>query len=276
MIQPRLLLAALLVLTACAGQDETEPLVLVSVLPQVEIVSRLTGDGIAVRALIPPGAHPATFEPTLTTLRSVRDARLLVVLGHPAFPFEARWMESLRAERADLRIAAPFTPDLFLAEDPHVWTAPRRVRASVIPLTESLVDAFPDRAEAIRERAARFIAELDVLDADLREILAPVSGRAFAVAHPAWGAFAADYGLIQIAIEHEGKEPGPAEMARTLERLRAAGVHTLYSQPHVSDAAAATLASDLGLSLGVIDPLAPAWEANLRAVAARLAQDLAP
>lgn len=91
------------------------------------------------------------------------------------------------------------------------------------------------------------------------------------VFHPAWGYFAREYGLRQIAIESEGKEPGPKALTQIINRAREEGIHTVFVDPSHSDRLAATMAAALGGGTRVLDPLAYDYIHNLRDVARAIA-----
>jgi zinc transport system substrate-binding protein len=91
------------------------------------------------------------------------------------------------------------------------------------------------------------------------------------VFHPAWGYFADTYGLQQISIEVEGKEPGPRSLARLINNARAQGVKTVFVDGRISHKHANTVADAIGGRVVTIDPLAEDYEQNLRQVARILA-----
>ena len=76
-----LLLPALLSCSGPAG-EHASPVVVVSVLPQAYFVERIAGDLVEVAVMIPPGASPATFEPTMNQMRTVSGASVYVKVGH--------------------------------------------------------------------------------------------------------------------------------------------------------------------------------------------------
>ena len=75
---------------------------------------------------------------------------------------------------------------------------------------------------------------MDELDKEIRENLSGVKQKSFIVYHPAWGYFARDYGLEEIAIEEHGKEPGARELARLVEEARAKKINEVFASPQHS------------------------------------------
>lgn len=273
--------AALLALGAaivgCSRQESPEaPIVLVSVAPQAWLVDRIAGDLVRVEIMVPAGANPATYEPTLTRLEAISQATLYLKLGHPHFPFERTWLDRLLSENRGL-VAVDTTVGMGTREgDPHVWLAPRWVRAMAAATAASLVRALPVHAEALWAGLAAVSAEIDVTDAEIRAALAGRRGSRFFVYHPAWGHFADEYGLVQVAIEQEGRSPDPRQLAAFIELARAAGAKEILVQPQFDRTGASVVAQEIGATLAIADPLAYEWSDNLRHVAGLVARSATP
>ena len=89
--------------------------------------------------------------------------------------------------------------------------------------------------------------------------------------HPAFGHFAAAYGLVQVSVETGGHEPGPRHLAEVIERARALGVRSVIVQPQFSRKSAETVAEAIEADIVVLDPLAADYEANFLNIAQTLA-----
>ena len=92
-----LIVSLLMTVPALAG-----PRVVVSVLPLAGVVEAVSCGAAQVHVLVPPGANPATWAPTLRDREAVQAADLLVRVGHAAFAFERRWLGDLTADRDDM------------------------------------------------------------------------------------------------------------------------------------------------------------------------------
>jgi zinc transport system substrate-binding protein len=276
---PRALaLAALAAAAASCGERAApgeRPTVLVSVAPQAFFVERLAGDEVRVVVLIPPGASPHAFEPTVAQVQAFERASLHFAVGHPGFGFEAAWVERLLDEHPDIRRASAAAGAELLPDDPHLWLSPRVARSMAAELEPALAAVLPRSAERIAERRRALESEIDALDAEIGAELAPWRGRAFLVLHPAWAYFARDYGLEQLAIEPEGKEPSARALAQLIERAREARIRTVFVDPQSSRREAEVVAGELGARVEVLDPLARDWPANLRATARALSRSFA-
>ena len=79
------------------------------------------------------------------------------------------------------------------------------------------------------------------------------------VFHPAWGYFAKAYGLRQLPVEIEGKEPKPKELMRLIDEAREEKVKAIFTQPEFSDATAKVISEELGIKVVKASSLSPDW-----------------
>ncbi|TFH21306.1 MAG: hypothetical protein E4H03_10850 [Myxococcales bacterium] len=251
--------------------ESARPLVVVSVLPQAFIVDRVARGLVSTEVMIPPGASPATYEPTIDKLAAIDRAALYVKVGHPDFPFERAWLDRLVEGRAGLEIvdASAGVPER--DGDPHVWLSPAIMRRIARNVHAALVEILPGERGILGENLEILLAEIGSVEETCGETLAPVRGRRFFVFHPAWGYFADAYGLVQVAIEEHGKEPDVHHLADIVDDARAAGVRMIFAQPQMSEASARLVAEEIGAQVVLIDPLAYEWADNLERVSRSIA-----
>jgi zinc transport system substrate-binding protein len=159
--------------------------------------------------------------------------------------------------------------------DPHTWLDPAQASALADTISGYLQALAPEGSADIRQRHDVLIARLAEVDAQVADLLAPFAGRRFIVFHPAFGHFAAAYGLVQVPVESGGHEPGPRHLATVIEEARDAGAASVVVQPQFSRKAAETVAAAIGAEIVVLDPLAADYPANLLAMATTLADRFA-
>ena len=269
--------------------------VAVTIPPQAWLVEAVGGERVEVSTLVAPGQSAETYQPTDAEVSRALAARIYFRIGAPAE--QGGWFRALersgRARVVDLREGVEPLPAVAAANahrhdhggehgeaggprgDPHVWLSPRRLAAQARSVAAALAEADPAGRAVYAERLARIEAVLAELDRDLAARLAPYAGRSFFVFHPSWEYFAADYGLEQVAVEREGKEPTDAELTRVLGRAREHGARVIFVQPQIPGRSAAAVARAVGARVETLDPLAADVPANLRAVAERLARSFA-
>jgi len=95
------------------------------------------------------------------------------------------------------------------------------------------------------------------------EIMSQEADRAFMIYHPALSYFARDYGLLQISIEEEGKEPTPAHMRALIEISKIEKIGVIFVQPEFDKRNAEVVATELGARVVEINPLSYDWEKEM-------------
>jgi zinc transport system substrate-binding protein len=134
-------------------------------------------------------------------------------------------------------------------------------------ILNALVEIDPDNRDAYERNFREFSSRIDQLDADLKKTFSGTRGQQFMVFHPAWGYFAHTYGLTQVPVEIEGKDPKPAQLAELIRHAREKDIRVIFVQPQFSSKSAEMIAGEIGGQVAVADPLAEAWMDNLRTIA---------
>jgi len=124
------------------------------------------------------------------------------------------------------------------------------VRFADVARTVGLALGRPDQAE-------RLAGELMRLDESYRRGLERCERRALVTSHAAFGHLAARYGLKQLSLTGASpeSEPGPRELERLIDDVRASGATTVFAEPLVSDRVAETVARAVEAEVAVLDPL---------------------
>ncbi len=284
---PRKLILLLLLLVPSLTQ--AGPLqIFVSAPPQQTFVEKIGGEHVEVHTMVRPGHDPHTYDPTSQQIAALSRADLYVRIG---VPFENVWMTRIRAANPQMRILdaragielrpleqhehEQHNHESHVREaslDPHIWTSPPLVKQMAANIRDALTKLDPSHELEYARNHNAFAAEMDTLDRDLKTLLSGISNRKFMVFHPAWGYFAHTYGLTQVAIEHEGKEPGAKSLSALIEQARREGVKMIFVQPQFSAQSAETVAHAIGGRVVAIDPLAPDYADNMRRVARQIAE----
>lgn len=156
--------------------------------------------------------------------------------------------------------------------DPHVWLAPELMQAMAATTRDALTQADPANAQAYAAGCEAAVAKARAVHDAIAALFAGLTERRFMVFHPSWGYFAKEFGLVQMPVEGHGSEPGPRAMIGLVAEARKHGVRAVFVSPQFSQRSAGVVAQELGGALVEADPLARDWDANLRAVAQRMAR----
>lgn len=281
------------------GERDAIP-VAVSVPPQAYLVERIGGPRVRVEVMIPPGASEATYSPTPRQMIALSRARLYVEVGHPAFLFEPQSITPFLAAHKAIRVVdmsqgmdliltgdaeggegGPAPRGFFggggeereekgephAAGDPHVWVAPATVVVAARNIERALEELDPPHAALYRKNLGRLLADIDTLDREIQAELAGASGRSFMVYHPAWGYFARQYGLRQIAVEAGGREPSARQLIALVDEARREGVRAIFVQRGFARKSAEVIAGEIGGRVIEVDPMDRDWLAGLRKAA---------
>ena len=259
----------------------------VSIAPQAYLAERVGGSHVSVDVLVGPGQNHHTFEPTPRQMVYLAESSAYFAIG---LPFERRLLQKIREANPNLECvdtregialrmmeAADEDPGPDRnhdhergAVDPHVWLNPLNAKIIAANICKGLKEADPAHAADYGQNLDALQDELDALHARIAGILAPFKGRAFYVYHPAFGYFADAYGLRQVAVEIEGKEPTPRQLAQLISRAKADGVRVIFVQQQFPKRAAEAVAQEIQGAVVSIDPLSYDYIKNLGTIAEEL------
>ncbi len=286
-----------LFLLAFSSASWADPLrVAVSIPPQKYFVEAIGGAHVAVTVLVPPTAEPENYEPSPKQVLALANSALFLGIG---VPIERAWIPRFKAANPQLVVVDttrgidkmpmvrhlhggdhehehPSSAVAKVALDPHVWLSPVLARIVAMNTRDALIAADPAHAADFRQGYARLARTIDQVDEKILSTLTehPLKQTEFIVFHPAFGYFAAAYGLTQVPIELEGKEPGPKQLAELIEFAKKKHITVIFIEPQFAQKAAHTIAQSIGGAVATIDPLQENWPAGMEAIAAALAQAL--
>jgi zinc/manganese transport system substrate-binding protein len=140
--------------------------------------------------------------------------------------------------------------------DPHIWLDPKRAIAQVENIRDGLIAVDPEGEAEYTANAEDFIAELQALDTEIAEQLAPFEGQTFVVFHNFAAYFAESYGLqSEVLVGLPEENPSPDDVKRVVETVQAEGLKTILTEPQVGSSSFEAIANDLDISVSVFDPI---------------------
>ena len=201
--------------------------------------------GAPVENLTPPGSEPHDLELSPIDAASIRDARLVLLLGQG---FQPQLEDAAGNGDNVLRLLDTPGLDLLSNGDPHVWLDPIRDTRIVERIGQAL---------GAQSAAQRLVARLEDLDAEYRTGLANCERHEIVTSHEAFAYLAQRYGLEQIPITglSPEAEPQPADLARVVDLVEKRGVTTIFYETLVSPRIAETVARETGATTAVLDPI---------------------
>jgi zinc transport system substrate-binding protein len=265
-----LLLAVALTLAQIPNKVQADPTsVFVSIAPQKYFVERIGGDEVQVEVMVNPGESPATFNPNPKKMSHLANAKLYFSVG---VPFEKVWISRIKNIQPGLKVislnknknAATSSHHHHDEGDPHIWLSPPLVKIMAAEIEAALSRQRPEKSGFFKNNYQALIKEVDKLDQEIRQIFATGENHTFMVFHPAWTHFAEAYGLKQISIEHQGKEPGPRALQEIISTGKKLNIKVIFVQKQFGLSVAKKIAKMIGATVQEMDPLAENYMDSMR------------
>jgi zinc transport system substrate-binding protein len=265
------------------NRQSLKPVILVSILPQKTFIEKIGGDDFLVSVLIPHGANPTTYCLLPAQMEEISSAGVWFRMGYVGF--ELSWGDRIRETNPGMKIIdlseklelmkeeIPGNGRNDTGTDPHTWLSPANVRTMAARILEELVILNPAKKDEYTLKFMEFEREIDYTDNEIRKTLENSKGKTIITYHPSLTYFARDYGLIQLSIEREGKEPTPAHLAMLASEARDSGIGVIYIQSEFDRELAGVFAGEINGRIIQIWPLNPDWSRNLTDIASTIASN---
>jgi zinc/manganese transport system substrate-binding protein len=232
-------LAALFIAASARAQDRLKVIASFSILG--DLVKNVGGDRVEVATLVGPNGNAHVYAPSPGDAKKVADAKLVFVNG---LGFEG-WLERLvkaSGTKAPIVIATKGIKPLERSgdhdhdhdhgrADPHAWQSVANAKIYVANIRDALIAADPVGKDVYLANAAAYLAKLDALEREVREVIAkiPADRRRVITSHSAFGYFQNAYGVNFIApqgvsTEAEASAKDVAAIIAQIKKQKAAAV----------------------------------------------------
>ena len=264
------IIAVIAALTSCGGRESSgKAILMVSISPLKYIVESITGDDFDVQVMVPDGTSPETYSPNPQQMIDIERASLVFTTG--LIDFETELTKKI-GKTLDSNNIIDISKNIALIKgacshntihhsghhggiDPHIWTSPEQLKIISRNVYDAIIARHPD---SVKYSVAYhdLLKELDKVSAEIRTKIASSGIRYFIIYHPALTYYARDYGIEQISLEDEGKEPSAIYMKEIALRGKTDKVEYILYQRQFSQATVKSLATDMGATPVAVDPLA--------------------
>ena len=257
------IICALLIVGCTTKSDSDKKTIFVTITPMQSIIEEITAGDFDIEVIVPKGASPETFEPTPKQVTSFSDAEFIFSTG--LIDFEKSLVERISGDAEVVNLSNGI--ELIAGScshgnhkhkhgvDPHIWTSPRALRNMVTNAHKAIMAHYPDSVK-YTEATGRLLERIDALDTYCATRIKAEGVEAMMIYHPAYTYYARDYGIEQIAIEHDGKEPSLRQTTALIEKAKEHGVKVILRQPQYSEDKVRAIANDAGAEIITTDPLA--------------------
>src|ERR687886_1103215 len=144
--------------------------IVASFYPVYEFIKKVGGDKVDASVLVPIGAEPHDFDPTIQQIQAVESAAMLVYNGAG---MESVWINKVNPKFAidtskGIPLLASNDPEIHAQTDPHIWLDPILAIQQVENIRDGLSKVDPNNAAYYNQNAQKFIGQLKSLDASIR------------------------------------------------------------------------------------------------------------
>lgn len=262
------LIVLLLAVSACKSSEKKGNDICVSIPPLKYFTSEIVGDKFDISVLIPPGASPETYEPTISDMKKASIASLIITIG-------AMECEESISKYADQEKILALNKN-FSGRDPHFWLSIDGAKSISKDILYSVTALDPLNKEIYQTNYDALIQKIDSLEryATKKFDSIPQKDRAFILFHPTLGYLASQYSLEQIAIEHEGKEPTIAGMKEIISRAKKDGIKEILIQKEFDSSSIESIKNETLSTEIIIEPLSDQWLKNMYLIVDTLAYSM--
>jgi zinc transport system substrate-binding protein len=276
-----------LYLTLSCGRhtvDTNERIITVSIAPFKYFVEAIAGDDFKVNVMVPAGSDPHVYEPFPEQINKLRKSVGYISNGY--LGFEMNWLDRFyETNKSMKRLSLGENIDPLVSghqhegehiegADPHYWVSPKCAIKMALSVKDFLSGLNPSQSLKYLANYQSFILKIQDLDKKALELFSTVKKRSFMIYHPNLAYIARDYGLEEIPVEFEGKEPPPARLKELIDHARVDGVKTIFVQREYDTKNAKAIAGEIGAKLKIIDPLSEDWLKSTADILSALSESL--
>jgi zinc transport system substrate-binding protein len=249
--------------------DSGNKIITVSIAPFRYFVEEISGNDFTVNVMVRAGADPHTYEPFPEQINKLRKSVAYISNGY--LGFEMNWLDRFYETNSTMKRLSlgdridPLTSEHrhegghVEAADPHYWVSPRCALIMASSVKELLVELNPARKLKYETNYQLLVSKIQEVDNIARILFLNVPNRCFMIYHPNLAYVARDYGLEEIPVEFEGKEPSPSRMRELIDRARKDNLKTIFVQREYDTKNAKAIAGEIGAKVILIDPLSGNW-----------------
>ena len=259
-----------------AIKTTSDKVIIVSIPPFYGLVKAIVGDDFDVQVLLPTGSSPETFSPTIRQIAAVQNSEMF--LSGNLMEFEKTMTKRLSAHKSVKVINIADGCKLIENEhndceceeehqhhvhshshhhgavDPHVWMSPFELEVIARNIGDAVCMTYPDSVKYVAN-LQQLIDSLKARQIAYAEQLEAGGKRHFLIYHPALSYLARDYGLVQISLENEGKNPTPMSLAEVVDVVNKCGIGQMMYQSEYPQEVIKPIVDVLGVNMVQINPL---------------------
>jgi zinc/manganese transport system substrate-binding protein len=220
-----------------------------------DFAKNVGGGRVNVTTLVGPNGDVHVYTPAPADAKKIADAKLVIINGFGLEGWLPRLLQASGSRAPIVTATQGIAPLRQGADaDPHAWQSVANAKIYVANIRGALVAADPADAEAFSANAARYTAELDALEAEVRAAVAQISPvrRKVISTHDAFGYFAAGYGIEFIAPSGVSTETEPSarDVAKIITQIKSAKIPAVFLENFGDPRLVSRIAAETGAKVG--------------------------
>ncbi|MDN5553361.1 metal ABC transporter solute-binding protein, Zn/Mn family [Prevotella sp.] len=268
------LVSSVLSLTSCISPSKNnQRMITVTIEPLRYFTEQIAGNKFDVVTMVPNGSSPETYEPTARQMVKLSGSDLYIKVGN--IGFERTWMKKLESN-APHTIIINSSEGITLQKnengvtDPHVWMSTSNAKIIARNIYKALSEIDSKDSIYFKNNLTKLLEKIEITNINVRECISKNKTLTFLVYHPALTYFARDYGLKQIPIEEEGREPSAAQLQQTISAAKQKKVKVLFVQKEFANRNTEIVEEGTNAKKVEINPLSYNWNKEMEDIAKKL------
>lgn len=249
--------------------ESSTKVITVSIAPFKYFVEKIGGNEFKVNVMVPTGANPHIYEPYPQQIIMLRKSIAYISNGY--LGFELTWLDrfyEINRKMVKLSVGNNITTISSVhglegehteGTDPHYWVSPKSALIIASSVKDLLCELTPGEKQKYETNYDTLVSKINEVDEKAKSLFDGFHGRAFMIYHPNLAYLARDYGLEEVSVEFEGKEPPPSRLKELVDFAKTRNIKTIFVQREYDSKNAKAIAHEIGAEIRVIDPLSPDW-----------------
>lgn len=261
-------------LTSCVNTPQNNHrMITVTIEPLRYFTEEIAGNKFDIVTMVPNGSSPETYEPTAKQMVKLSKSDLYIKVGN--IGFERTWMKRLE-NNAPHTIIIDSSDGIKLLKnengiiDPHVWMSTSNAKIIAKNIYRALAEIDSKDSIYFKSNLSKLLEKIENTDINVRENISKNKTLTFLIYHPALTYFARDYGLTQVPIEEEGREPSAAQLQQTISVAKKKMVKIIFIQKEFSNRNTTIVEEGTKAQKIEINPLSYSWNKEMENIAKKL------
>ncbi len=252
-------------LVSCSAPTGKNELV-TTIFPFKVILQEVVGNRFEIKAILPAGADPHTYEMLPSDFQSIQNAKVFFYGSNSLDGWASKIDIKNKVEMLslvpknyliDIKVYNIGNHEEHLGTDPHFWTDPVTVKAMLPNILNELIKVDPAGKDEYQSNAKLFSEKLDSLDLIIKQNLKNIRYKNIFTSHPFYNYFFERYGFnvlgsIEIA---PGSQPTPKDLKNLIDLVDKENVKAIFINRQDSNKSAKVLAESAGIKDFTLDPI---------------------